>query len=162
MLCRTVYSTKMPGSLYLFTFLVFYLFICTPDFIPHPGRPSKCSTFYTSSPHPSFHKDIPTTHPLPKQTSKLHGAFSLLRAWCIFIDWTQTQQSSAVCVLGASYQLVYVCCLVGGPVLERSQGSRLIETTGPPTGLPSFSFFFQLFPTPTTGVSNFCPLVGCI
>jgi hypothetical protein len=32
-----------------------------------------------------------------------------------------------------------VCCLVGGPVYERSYGggSRLIETAGPPTGLPS-------------------------
>jgi hypothetical protein len=25
-----------------------------------------------------------------------------------------------------------VCCLVGGPVFERSLGSRLIETAGPP------------------------------
>jgi hypothetical protein len=29
-----------------------------------------------------------------------------------------------------------VCCLFGGPVIERSLGSRLIETIGPPTGLP--------------------------
>ena len=26
------------------------------------------------------------------------------------------------------------CCLVGGPVSERSRESRLIETAGPPTG----------------------------
>jgi hypothetical protein len=29
-----------------------------------------------------------------------------------------------------------VCCLVRGPVSERSQGSRLIEIDGPPTGSP--------------------------
>jgi hypothetical protein len=27
-----------------------------------------------------------------------------------------------------------VCCLFGSPVFERSWGSRLIETAGPPTG----------------------------
>jgi hypothetical protein len=32
-----------------------------------------------------------------------------------------------------------VCCLVGGSVSERSQGSRLIETAGPLTGSPSSS-----------------------
>jgi hypothetical protein len=37
-----------------------------------------------------------------------------------------------------------VCCLVGGPVFERSQGSRLIETAGPPTGLPFSSASFSL------------------
>jgi hypothetical protein len=35
-----------------------------------------------------------------------------LRVRCIFSDWTQTQQSSTVCVLGASYQLVYTAWLV--------------------------------------------------
>jgi hypothetical protein len=40
-----------------------------------------------------------------------------------------------------------VCCLFGGPVFERSWGSRLIETAGPPAGLPfsSSSFTFILF-----------------
>jgi hypothetical protein len=37
-----------------------------------------------------------------------------------------------------------VCCLFSGPVFERSQGSRLTKTAGPPTGSPfslaSFSF----------------------
>jgi len=32
-----------------------------------------------------------------------------------------------------------VCCLVGEPVSERSQGSRLIDTADSPTGLPSSS-----------------------
>jgi hypothetical protein len=29
-----------------------------------------------------------------------------------------------------------ICCLFGGPVFEKSQGSRLIETAGSPTGSP--------------------------
>jgi hypothetical protein len=32
-----------------------------------------------------------------------------------------------------------IYCLVGVPVFERSQESRLIETACPPTGSPSFS-----------------------
>jgi hypothetical protein len=37
-----------------------------------------------------------------------------------------------------------VCCLFGGPVFERSWGTRLIETAGPPTGLPFSSASFGL------------------
>jgi hypothetical protein len=37
-----------------------------------------------------------------------------------------------------------MCCLVGGPVSERSRGSRIIETAGPPTELPSSSASFSL------------------
>ena len=40
-------------------------------------------------------------------------------------------------------------------MFEQSQGSRLVETAGPPIGLPSS------FPNSTTGVTSFCPLVGC-
>jgi hypothetical protein len=36
-----------------------------------------------------------------------------------------------------------VYCLFGGPVFERSWGSRLIKTAGPPTELP-FSGSFSL------------------
>jgi hypothetical protein len=36
-----------------------------------------------------------------------------------------------------------VCCLFGGPVFERSRGSRLIKTAGPPT-MPPFSGSFSL------------------
>ena len=49
-----------------------------------------------------------------------------------------------------------VCCLFGGPVFERSQDSRLIETAGFPTRI-AFLSFFQLFPNSATGVSSFCP-----
>ena len=41
-----------------------------------------------------------------------------------------------------------VCGLFGGPVFEKSQGSRLIETAGPPTRSPfsiSASFSLHLF-----------------
>ena len=51
-----------------------------------------------------------------------------------------------------------VCCLVGGPVSERSQGSRLVETAGIPMGLPSSSAFSSFS---TTGVPGFCTLIGC-
>jgi hypothetical protein len=37
-----------------------------------------------------------------------------------------------------------VCCLFGGSVSERSQGSKLIETTGPPTESPFSSASFSL------------------
>jgi hypothetical protein len=44
--------------------------------------------------------------------SKLPLASSLLRVRCIISEWTQTWKSSTVCVLGASYQLVYAVCSV--------------------------------------------------
>jgi hypothetical protein len=52
-----------------------------------------------------------------------------------------------------------VCCLFGGPVFERSRGSRLrllvlLQGRPPPQLLSAF-------PNSTTGVSCFCPLVGC-
>jgi hypothetical protein len=45
--------------------------------------------------------------------------------------------SSTVCVLGGLIS-ADVCCLFVGPLFERSQGSRLIETAGHPIG-SSFS-----------------------
>jgi hypothetical protein len=47
-------------------------------------------------------------------------------------------------------------------MFERSQGSRLIESVGPPTGLPSStaSSSFSLIQS-NSMVSSFCPLVGC-
>ena len=45
-----------------------------------------------------------------------------------------------VCVWGgAGIGLGHECCLVGGPVSERSLGSVLFETDGLPMGLPSSS-----------------------
>jgi hypothetical protein len=37
-----------------------------------------------------------------------------------------------------------VCCLFGGPVFERSRGSRLIKTVGPLTESPFSSASFSL------------------
>jgi hypothetical protein len=65
-----------------------------------------------------------------------------LRVRCIISEWTQTPQSSTVGVLGLIS--AGVCCLFGGPVFERSQGSRLIETSGSPTGSPFSSASFCL------------------
>jgi hypothetical protein len=65
------------------------------------------------------------------------------------------QKSSTVCVLGGGLISAGVCCLFGGPVFERSQGSRLFKTTGPPIGFP----FLSASPS-TTGVSCLSPLVG--
>ena len=39
-----------------------------------------------------------------------------------------------ICVGGLISDGIY--CLVGVPVSEKSRGSRLLETAGPPTGLP--------------------------
>jgi hypothetical protein len=50
--------------------------------------------------------------PPPHLTSKLLGASSLLRVTCIITEWTKTRKSSTICVLGASYQMVYAVCLV--------------------------------------------------
>ena len=47
-----------------------------------------------------------------------------------------------MCVGGLISAGVY--CLVGGPVLERSQESRLIDTAGLPIGSPSSSDSFSL------------------
>ena len=58
-------------------------------------------------------------------------------------------------VLVASYQLVYAACL-GSPVFERFQESRLIETAGPPTGLPSSSASFSLSLIQQQGSRYFC------
>ena len=55
-----------------------------------------------------------------------------------------------------------VCCLVGGPVFERSCEYRLIETAGSPTGSPSSSApsSFSLIQSQGS-VSIFCSLGGC-
>jgi hypothetical protein len=66
-----------------------------------------------------------------------------LKVRCIISEWTQTQKSSSVCVLGASYQLVYAACLVV-QCLRDLGGSKLIETAAPPTGLPFSSSSFSL------------------
>ena len=84
---------------------------------------------------------FPTPTP-PHHMYSLTGALSLMRVKYIFSHWDQTQKPSAVYVLGASYQLVYVAWLV----FQRAQKSRLFETVGLLIGLPpsSASFSFSL------------------
>ena len=60
----------------------------------------------------------------------------------------QTQQSSAVYVLGASYQLVYADCLVVQCLKDLGVQT---ETVGPPTLLLSFH---QSTPNSTTGLNS--------
>ena len=52
-----------------------------------------------------------------------------------------------------------VCCLFGGPVFQRSQGSRLRLLVLRRDHLPPQ--LLSAFPNSTTGVSCFCPLVEC-
>jgi hypothetical protein len=96
------------------------------------------------------------------QTFPLPGASSLLRVRFIISDWTWTQQSSAAYVLGASYQLVYATWLVVQCLRNLSgEGTRLIETAGPPTRSPSSSASSSFYLIQRQGVTSFCPLVGC-
>ena len=48
-------------------------------------------------------------------------------------------QAVLCCICVGSLISAGICCLVGGPVSERSRGYRLIETAGLPTGSPPSS-----------------------
>jgi hypothetical protein len=89
-------------------------------------------------PRPLSPWGCPPHHLSPHQTSLLPGTSSLLRVWCIFSNWTQTWQSSAVYGVGGLIS-AGIWCLFCGPVFERSRGSGLFETAGPPTRSPSSS-----------------------
>jgi hypothetical protein len=106
--CRESLGKHISSSLFFFKNNLFFY---TPYFIP-PSPPSILRLFHIPHllPTPCLHVDV--LHPSPHLTSKLPGASSLLRVRCIISEWTQTQKSSTVCVLGASYQLVCVVCLV--------------------------------------------------
>jgi hypothetical protein len=117
----------LPGeSQSFFFFLIFFFY--TPDFIGLPVYPLTIPHSIPSSPSPSP-RGYPTT-PTPPDLS-FPGTSSLLRVRCIFYDL------AAAYVLGASH--ICISCLIGDPVSERSRGSRLNETAGPLTGLPSSS-----------------------
>jgi hypothetical protein len=68
-------------------------------------------------------------------------------------------QAVLCCMSFGSLISAGVCCLFGGPVFERYQGFRLIETAGPPIRSPSSSASFSL-PNSTTVLSYFSSLVG--
>jgi hypothetical protein len=115
-------------------FLFYFKFnFCIPYSIPQPPIHPLTAPHPTPPPHSTLPpRGCP--QPPPHLNSKLLGTSSLLRVRCIISEWTQTRQSSAVSVLGASYQLVYAACLVFS-VWEIS--GVQIETAGPPAA--SFS-----------------------
>jgi hypothetical protein len=111
----------------IFLFFSFYKipkhFFSHSKFCPPLSPTSDCSTSYTASflfllspssfplpPPQRLHDDVPIS-PSSHPTRPPHF-LGLLRVRCIFSDWTQTQQSSAIYVLGASYQLFYAAWLV--------------------------------------------------
>ena len=115
------------------------LFICTPYFtpalcpptVPHPiPPPHPMSPLGCYHPHPIW--PLNSLGP-PVSSGIVASSLTEHRPW----------QCSTVCVLGGLIS-AGACCLFGGPVFERSRGSRLIETAGPPTGLPSSSASFSL------------------
>ena len=126
-------SLAFSDNVSLLLILMFFFFFHS-GFYSHPGLPSECSTSHTASPPSCFHKDAsPATRRLKSLGPPVSwglGASSL----------TKHRPGSPLLYmcLGDSYQLVYDF-LVGVPVSEGSQGSKLIETAGPPTMLPSFS-----------------------
>lgn len=110
---------KIQIFLNFLNFILLLIYFYTPYSIPRPQSTLRLLHIPHLLPTPPPRGCHHTT---PLLTSKLPGAFNLLRVRCIVSKWTQTQKSSTVCVLGASYQLVYALCLVvqclrdlGGP-----------------------------------------------
>jgi hypothetical protein len=58
----------------------------------------------------------------------------------------RTDPAILCCICVVSLRPAHVCCLVGGSVFERCQGSGLVKTAGLPVGLPSSSASSSLFP----------------
>jgi hypothetical protein len=130
----------------LFFFLIYFFTLQ----IPLPAPSSILQLLHI--PHllctpPLLHVDAP---PPPHLTSKLPWASTILNehrpespllymCWGPHISW---------------------CMLFGGPVFERSQRFRFIETAGPPEGSPSPQLL-SAFPNSMKGVRSLCSLVGC-
>ena len=82
-------------------------------FYSPPSTSFDCSPSHSFSPTPVSTKiSLTPISPLHHTDFYASWGLHLLRVRCIFSDWTQTSQSSAVYVLGASYQLVYASWLV--------------------------------------------------
>lgn len=103
----------------IFLLLLFYFFYCPVVIHSWSSFPSHSSSSYSSSPlSPRVCSHQHT--PLPRG-SRL---------------WGQTRQSLCICVW-VGLRPAPVCYLVGVSVYEKSQGSRLVETTGLLWGHPS-------------------------
>ena len=117
---------------------ILFIYFYTPDFLhpltvahpiplPCPLSPCGCPPSYTTRPLNSLGPPV----------SRGLGASSQI----------EPRPASPLLYMCWGPHISCVCCLVGGPVFERSRGSRLIETVAPPTGSPSSSsasFSFSL------------------
>ena len=90
----------------LILFNLFFFFLHS-RFYPPPSPHSGCSTSHTSlcPLSPLFPQGCLHSPPSPSTGPLM--ASSLLSIRCIFFDWTQTWQSSAIYMLEVPYQLVY-------------------------------------------------------
>jgi hypothetical protein len=111
-----VWDIESQTPLLLLLFKFFYTIVIIPLLV-HPS-----TLPHSISPSPSP-KDVPT--PLPPHLPTPWGS-SLLRVGCIFSHWGQTIQSSALYVLGTSYQLVYAAWLVA-QCLRDLRGPELLK-----------------------------------
>jgi hypothetical protein len=74
--------------------------------------------------------------------------------------WMNTDPAVLCCTCVGNLLSAGICCLVGGPVYERSQRSRLMRLLVLLQDLPPPQLL-SAFPNSTAVVSSFCPLVGC-
>jgi hypothetical protein len=107
------------------TFIFFYPILVCPPTVPPPNSLLPVSK-KMSSPHRT---PVMPSHSLGPQVSPGLGKSSP----------TEARPSSSLLYVCWGLAPASVHCLVGGSVFERSQGPRLVETTGLPMGSPSFS-----------------------
>ena len=88
------------------------------------------TTSHSSSPCPRICLPTPPDFPTPWGHKSLKGQVPFLS-----LRLGHQEFLCYMCILGLIQ--ASVCCLVGGSVSERSWGSRLVETAGPPIGQPS-------------------------
>ena len=154
----STWSIRSDLHVYFFNLILFLIYFLHSIFY------SLTPSYRLTVPHPTPPLHLIPTPPgcplsLSYLTSKLSGASSLLRVRCIISEWTQTQKSSTVCVLGTSYQLGYAICLVVQCLRDLRVPNQLrllvlLQDCPSPQLLSAF-------PNSTTGVRSFCPLVRC-
>ena len=94
----------------------------------------------------------------PHLTSKLPGASSLWRVRCNLL-WLNPDLAVLYCMCVVGLISAGVCCLLGGPVFERSQGSRL-RLRVLLQDHPSLQLL-STFSNSTPGVNSFGTLFEC-
>jgi hypothetical protein len=106
------------------------LLVFPPDILPPPH------------PHLRSPRECPNPLPQPHHASPLPEASSLSRVRCMFSDWGQNCQFSAIYVLEASYQLLYAAWLVDQCLRDLRGPDQLIlvfpRSCSPPQFLPAF------------------------